>query len=101
MRGMFSKSSSVEHKTYANGSHYSVECDTFIFTEGSSMFSVSPSAVVSLSQLGTFHNMRKQKWLLVNGCDCCSGICKLVPRWDKYISFIRGTYRNNDTSWSK
>jgi hypothetical protein len=81
------------------GSHYSVQCDSLIFTEVSFLF----SAVVSLSQLRTFHNTRKQKWLFVNGCDCYSGIYKLVPRWDihTYISLLRSTYRNNDTSSSK
>jgi len=47
------------------GSHYSVECDSFIFTEGSFMFGVSPSAVVFLSQLGTVHSTI---WGNRNGC---------------------------------
>jgi hypothetical protein len=83
------------------GNHYSVQCDSFFFTEGSLLFSASTSAVVSLSKVGTFHNTKKQKWLFVNGCDCCSGIYKLVPRWKKYISLLRDTYRSNDTSSSK
>jgi hypothetical protein len=31
--------------------------------------------------------IRKWKWLFVNGCECeyCSGIFKLMPRWDRYI----------------